>query len=140
MFGIRNKICVADRNVPGSCSIWPHGAGTRNLAYDLYALFLSVSRDLQSVPCPSLEELSQRLDVERHTLERAVRGATGTNFRDFRSRMRLEQAKNVLRTRPNQTIKEVAFSLGFHSPRAFCRFVKAASGCSPKEVRRQLSK
>jgi AraC-like DNA-binding protein len=110
------------------------------MAYDLGALFTRINHQLHSVPCPSLEELSDRLQVERHTIEKAVREATGRTFRDVRSRILLEHAKTLLGGRPNQTIKEVAFQLGYQSPRSFCRFVKATSGCSPKEFRKMIAK
>jgi two-component system response regulator YesN len=82
-----------------------------------------------------LDELSKSLRVERHTIERAIKRTTGNTFREFRARLLLEKAKRVLDEDPLQSIKEVAFILGYSSQRAFCRFTKANAGCSPTELR-----
>jgi|SwirhisoilCB1_FD_contig_123_50007_length_2721_multi_5_in_2_out_0_4 AraC-like DNA-binding protein len=105
------------------------------MAYDLHGLFLRVNRQLRAVPGLSLEQLADAIKVERHTIEKCVRMVTGRTFRELRTNILLEQARDMLGSNPNQTIKEVAFQLGYRSQRSFSRFIKASAGCSPKEFR-----
>jgi AraC-like DNA-binding protein len=112
------------------------------MAYDLHGLFNRISHHLRRAPYLQLEEISQLVNVERHTIEKAVKTATGMTFREFRTSMLLEQAMRLLDDNPAQSIKEVAFTLGYNSQRSFCRFIRTAAGCSPKELRgrRKLAK
>ena len=105
------------------------------MAYDLNGLFNRIHRSLRSTPYLSLHELSIRICVERHTIEKAVKKATGKTFREVRNDMLLEQARGLLDSNPNQSIKEVAFKLGYRSQRSFSRFIKSSVGCSPKQLR-----
>ena len=46
-----------------------------------------------------------------------------------------EQAKRIIDTNPEQTIKETAFQLGFPSTANFCRYFKRATGIYPQEYK-----
>ena len=46
------------------------------------------------------------------------------------------QAKRIMDTDPKQTIKEVAFQLGFPSTANFCRYFKRATGIYPQEYKK----
>lgn len=105
------------------------------MAYDLHGLYNQISLLMHSRPYIQLEELSQRLCVERHTIEKSVKEATGKTFRELRSSMRLARATQVLGDNPTQSIKEIAYHLGYNSQRSFCRFIKTTTGFSPKELR-----
>jgi transcriptional regulator GlxA family with amidase domain len=105
------------------------------MAYDLNGLYTRIQRNLSSTPYMSLHELSVRLRVERHTIEKAVKKATSKTFREMRNLLLLEHARGLLDGNPNQSIKEVAFKLGYRSQRSFSRFIKSSLGCSPKELR-----
>jgi AraC-like DNA-binding protein len=87
-----------------------------------------------------LEELSLRIGVGRHTIERAVKKATSLTFRELRNRVMLEQARKMLEGCPNLSIKEIAFELKYGSHRAFSRFVRTMAGSSPKELRQAIQK
>lgn len=105
------------------------------MAYDLQGMFLRINRQLRASPGLSLEQLADSIKVERHTIEKAVKTVTGKTFRELRGDILLEHAKMLLGNNPNQSIKEVAFQLGYRSQRSFSRFIKASAGCSPKEFR-----
>lgn len=105
------------------------------MAYDLTGLFSGVNKEMRRKPYSQLHDLSRYLGVGRHTIEKSVKAATGKSFREYRSNMLLEHARARLKQNPNLSIKEIAFSIGFHSQRSFCRFIKAAAGCSPKALR-----
>ena len=105
------------------------------MAYDLHGLFGRINHHLRTDPYLQLDKLSERLSVERHTIEKAVKRATGKTFRQFRTGMLLERTIRIMAEHPNQSIKEVAFSLGYNSQRSVCRFIRAKTGYSPKEFR-----
>ena len=105
------------------------------MAYDLTGLYGRVSKEMRRNPYSQLHYLSRYLGVGRHTIEKSVKAATGTSFREHRTKVLLEHARSRLEQNPNLSIKEIAFSIGFRSQRSFCRFIKATAGCSPKVLR-----
>ena len=107
------------------------------MAYDLPGLFSLVCHHLTSCPGMSLTMLSVRINVERHTIERTIKSASGITFRQLRSHLMLEKAKILMRTRPDLNIKQIAFELNYGSHRAFSRFIKENARCSPSEFRQK---
>jgi AraC-like DNA-binding protein/ligand-binding sensor protein len=63
--------------------------------------------------------------------------ATGLNFTDYVSRIRIERAKNLL-LNPNLRVSEIAFEIGFQSLTHFNRVFKNTVGQSPTRYREQL--
>jgi len=63
--------------------------------------------------------------------------ATGINFTDYLSRVRIEKAKNLL-LNPNLRVSEIAYEVGFQSLTHFNRVFKKILGQSPTEYRGQL--
>ncbi len=63
--------------------------------------------------------------------------ATGINFTDYLSRVRIEKSKNLL-LNPNLRVSEIAFEVGFQSLTHFNRVFKKILGQSPSEYRTQL--
>jgi AraC-like DNA-binding protein/ligand-binding sensor protein len=63
--------------------------------------------------------------------------ATGVNFTDYVSRLRIERAKELL-LNPNRRVSEVAFEVGFQSLTHFNRVFKRVAGESPTEYRAHL--
>jgi YesN/AraC family two-component response regulator len=64
--------------------------------------------------------------------------ATGLNFTDYLSRIRIERAKNLL-LNPNLRVSEIAFEVGFQSLTHFNRVFKHTVGLSPTRYRQQLA-
>ena len=63
--------------------------------------------------------------------------ATGLNFTEYVSRIRIEKAKNLL-LNPNLRVSEIAFEVGFQSLMHFNRVFKKVLGRSPIEYRDRL--
>jgi AraC-like DNA-binding protein/ligand-binding sensor protein len=63
--------------------------------------------------------------------------ATGINFTDYLSRVRIEKSKNLLLNH-NLRVSEIAFEVGFQSLTHFNRVFKKILGQSPSEYRSQL--
>jgi AraC-like DNA-binding protein len=64
--------------------------------------------------------------------------ATGLNFTDYLSRIRIERARNLL-LNPNLRVSEIAFEVGFQSLTHFNRVFKHTVGQSPTQYREQLT-
>jgi len=65
--------------------------------------------------------------------------ATGMNFIDYLSRVRVEKSKTLL-LNPNSRISEAAFACGFQSMTNFNRAFKRIAGRSPTQFRELLPK
>jgi AraC-like DNA-binding protein len=63
--------------------------------------------------------------------------ATGINFTDYLTRVRIERARNLL-LNPNLRISEIGFEVGFQSLTHFNRVFKKIAGQSPTDYRAQL--
>jgi two-component system response regulator YesN len=86
-------------------------------------------------PRASLAHISGELQVERHTIERAVKDQKGKSFREYQQDILLVTSLRFLSSGPNRSIKEIAYSLGYQSPRSFCRFIKDKTGHTPTQLR-----
>jgi AraC-like DNA-binding protein len=64
--------------------------------------------------------------------------ATGLNFTEYVSRVRVEKARNLL-LNPNLRISEIAYEVGFQSLTHFNRVFKKITGQSPTDYRSQLA-
>jgi AraC-like DNA-binding protein len=104
------------------------------MAYDGRGLVEQIRKRL-SQRDSTLSALSRALGVERHTIERLISKSTGKTFRELRQQIVFEHAPELLRSGPNQSIKEVAFTVGFSSPGSFTQFCKRTSGKTPLRLR-----
>jgi AraC-like DNA-binding protein len=109
------------------------------MAYDLTGVFEQAAGALRENPRAGLKPISEGMGVERHTVERAFQLKAGKPFRSFRRELLLERSKGLLASKRTVSIKEIAFLLGYKSERAFARFIRSAFGCSPCELRKQLT-
>jgi AraC-like DNA-binding protein len=107
------------------------------MSYDLGAVFKRATAALHEDPSQGLKAVSEALGVERHTIERAFRLNVGKPFSLFRRELLLERSLELLASKPTQSIKEIAFLLGYKSQRAFARFIRNSFGCCPCELRKQ---
>lgn len=82
---------------------------------------------------PSLSELAAVLNLSQRTLDRYLK-REGTGFRELAALTQHELACERL-DQSQQSITEIAHSLGFHNAANFTRAFKARSGCSPREFR-----
>src|SRR2546427_5934296 len=108
------------------------------MAYDLLGLFERVRSHLAADPRASLRRLSEHFGVERHSIERAFQAAAGRSYREFQQQILFEKACGPLSAHPCLTVKEIAALLHYELPRAFARFVRRMSKCSPSELRKRL--
>jgi AraC-like DNA-binding protein/ligand-binding sensor protein len=85
----------------------------------------------------SLGRVAQAANISRHYFCKMFKKATGMNFIDYLSRVRVEKSKTLL-LNPNSRISEVAFACGFQSMTNFNRTFKRIVGRSPTQFRESL--
>ncbi len=84
----------------------------------------------------SLASLSSQLMVTPHQLSEILNDRMGVNFRTYLSDRRVLEAERLLSERPEATILEIAFDVGFSSKTSFnARFLEK-TGQTPSEYRR----
>jgi AraC-like DNA-binding protein len=85
----------------------------------------------------SLSATAQQVGLSTFYLCKQFRIATGVSFTQYVSRLRVEQAKQLL-PNLNHRISEIAFTVGCQSLSNFNRIFKSITGASPTEYRRHM--
>ena len=85
----------------------------------------------------SLGQVAKAVNSSPFYFCKLFKKATGLNFTDYLSRIRIERAKNLL-LNPNLRVSEIAFEVGFQSLTHFNRVFKHTAGQSPTHYREQL--
>jgi len=85
----------------------------------------------------SLGDVARSVNTSTFYFCKMFKKATGLNFTDYLSRVRIEKAKNLLLNQ-NLRISEIAFEVGFQSLTHFNRVFKKIVGQSPTQYRLQL--
>lgn len=82
----------------------------------------------------TVEDLARDLAISRVQLYRKVKAILGISISDYINNMRLDKSKELLK-KSNQTISEIAYSVGFSTPNYFSTSFKNKFGISPKEYK-----
>jgi AraC family transcriptional regulator len=90
------------------------------------------SADEASKP-PTLSELAQACNMSVRQLTRAFRASRGCSIGDYIAQCRIDHAKRMLAS--DQSIKAVAYALGFSSPSSFSYAFRSATGQTPREYK-----
>lgn len=109
------------------------------MTYDLPKLSDKVQAVLAKYPRMRLDRVAQQFRVDRHTLEKAIRIATGKSFRQLQQEALLHKSMSLLLSEPALSVKDIAFRVGYGSPQAFQRFIKRVSGRTPIQIRAAAS-
>jgi AraC family transcriptional regulator, transcriptional activator of pobA len=83
---------------------------------------------------PNVVVCAKAMGYSADYLSDLLRKETGRNTRDHIHHFLIEQAKNRLLS-SDQTVSEIAFSLGFEHPQHFSKLFKSKTGLSPGEYR-----
>lgn len=87
------------------------------------------------------EQMAAELCISSSTLYYKLRALTGQNITSFITSIRLKEACQILRREPTIRINELAYRVGFNTPRYFSLCFKKEYGISVKEyVEQTLSK
>lgn len=85
---------------------------------------------------PTLTELSKLCRLSVRQLTRCFRASRGCSIGDYIAASRIEQAKRRLAT--DESVKAIAFSLGFASSSSFCFAFRRATGETPSQFRTRI--
>lgn len=91
------------------------------MGYDRRVILDHVVRRLATAPRPTLDELARELEVERHTVERAL-AAQGASFRRLQRGATVSAIARLRAAHPPLSQKTIAYELGFASPAALAHF------------------
>lgn len=82
---------------------------------------------------PTLAELAFLCNLSVRQLTRGFRASRGQSIGDYLAQCQIDSAKRLLAT--DQSVKAIAFSLGFASPSSFSFAFRRATGETPREFR-----
>ena len=82
----------------------------------------------------SLENMAEEINISKEHIMRIFRERFHTNFRAYINRMRIDEAKKLLRT-TDLSITEIAISIGFNTIRTFNRVFISLENTTPTEYR-----
>jgi transcriptional regulator GlxA family with amidase domain len=85
-------------------------------------------------PQMTAAQVAERLQVHRHTLQRALK-ANGRSFALIKRAVVLERFEAHLVSNQVTSLKQVWTELGFGSASAFGRYLRSATGKRPSELR-----
>jgi AraC family transcriptional regulator len=91
-------------------------------------------REVQAAP--SLAELAELCKLSVRQLTRGFRTSRGCSIGDHVARSRLEHAKRLLAS--DQSVKAIAYSLGFASPSSFSYAFRRLLGETPRQFRQRV--
>jgi len=114
---------VADPPLPGGLAPW--------------RLRLIDERLREVCKAPTLAELAALCRLSVRQLTRGFRVSRGCSIGNYVAQSRVDHARRLLAA--EQTVKAVAYSLGFSSPPAFAHAFRRATGETPREFRRRSS-
>ena len=81
----------------------------------------------------SLDNLAEKLGISPFYLSKIIKRSTGRNFTDLISELRIEKARELLKT--DLSIKEVTYKSGFNSQNYFSKIFRKYVGVTPTEYK-----
>jgi AraC family transcriptional regulator len=85
---------------------------------------------------PTLAELAEHCRLSVRQLTRGFRVSRGYSIGEYIANSQLDHAKRLLGT--DQSVKAIAYSLGFASPSGFCFAFRRAMGETPRQFRQRV--
>ena len=82
----------------------------------------------------SLDDVSREVDISPYYFSKVFKEATGENFIDYLTGLRIEKAKELL-TSTDMSMKEICIEVGYANPNYFSRIFKKIVGLSPTEYK-----
>ncbi len=116
------------------CVAVQEGPSTGGLAPWRLRLIDERLRDVRAAP--TLSELAALCNLSPRQLTRAFRASRGQSIGDHVAECRIDNAKQLLST--DESIKAIAYSLGFASASSFSFAFRSATGQTPREFRDAL--
>lgn len=96
------------------------------------------SEQVKQYGLPSVQYLSERLNLSPQYLSDMLRKHTGQNAQQHIHNKLIEKAKDIL-SATNLTVSEIAYNLGFEYPQSFSKLFKNKTNLSPSEYRNSFN-
>ena len=80
----------------------------------------------------TLDDVSRVVNISSYYFSKVFKEETGENFIDYLTKLRIEAAKNLLKT-TNKSMKEIALEVGYPDPNYFSRNFKKYTGKTPTD-------
>lgn len=96
------------------------------------------SGQLQEKGIPSIEQIAEKMSISQRYLSDTLKKETGKTTTEHLQLYLIDEAKNIL-LKPNKSISEVAYELGFEYPQYFSRLFKRKEGISPSKFREKYN-
>ncbi len=84
----------------------------------------------------SIQYFAEKMNLSPNYLSDLLRKETGYSFKDHINNLIIKKAKNKLLA-TNDSISEIAYSLGFNYPHYFARFFSSKTGFTPTKYRKK---
>ena len=84
----------------------------------------------------NIDRFAAAMNVSRTALFSRVKAATGQTPNDFIISLKMDRAVKMLSKHPETNITDIAYALGFSSPRYFSRCFKERFNQSPRAYRK----
>ncbi|MEM7297020.1 MAG: helix-turn-helix domain-containing protein [Bacteroidota bacterium] len=82
-----------------------------------------------------LKGLAVQLEIPPHHLSQIINENYERSFFDFINSFRVEEAKHLIKARPNHTLLQIAFAAGFNNKTSFVNAFKKFAGTTPSNFR-----
>jgi AraC-like DNA-binding protein len=96
------------------------------------------NEDLTSKGLPTVQFISDQLNVSPVYLRSLLKVLTGQNTQQHIHEKLIEKAKEKLST-TDLSVSEIAYELGFEHPQSFCKLFKTKTNQSPLEFRQSFN-
>lgn len=78
----------------------------------------------------SLQEAATLVALSPKYLSRVFKERTGTGFEEYRLKVRMDKAAELLET-TDYSVEEISYQVGYENPESFARLFKKIRGCTP---------
>ncbi len=85
----------------------------------------------------SLDDVSREIDISPYYFSKVFKEATGENFIDYLTGLRIDKAKDLLEN-TDMSMKEICGEVGYSNPNYFSRIFKKVVGLSPTEYKGEV--
>lgn len=99
---------------------------------------ISVVSEHMHEPDFNVDQLATIIGVHRTGLNRKLKFITGQTPIMFVRTLRLKRARQIIEADPSMPVSQVAYQVGFNSPRLFARYFQEEYGLKPSEYAHQL--
>lgn len=86
-------------------------------------------------PDLSLGQISDKFGLSEDYISTMIKKETGAAFKEYLTKLRIEQVKHLLLTHPEMTVNEIAEQVGYRSVSNLIKKFKEITGCTPTQFR-----